>query len=73
MVMASDKDAIAVALKTCNEINKANARIVRIKNSLHVDEIYISKAHLDEAERDPDLEIISGPHPWPFDSNGNMW
>jgi len=73
MVMASDKDAIAVAIKTCNEIDKSKVRLVRIENSLHLDEIYISEAHLDEAKRHPDIEIISGPKPWQFDENGNLW
>jgi len=73
MVMASDKEAIAVAIKACNEIDKSNVRLVRINNSLHVDEIYISVAHLDEAKLHPDIEVISGPEPWPFDENGNLW
>ena len=73
VVMASDKDAIAVAIKTCNEIDKINVRLVRIPNSLHLDEIFISEALLEEAKKNPDIEIISGPEQWAFDESGNLW
>ena len=73
MVMASDRDAVAVAIKTCVDIDKSKVRVIRIKNSLHIDEIYVSDSLLEEAKKHPDIEIISGPEPWPFDEKGNLW
>ena len=73
MVMSSDRDAIAVAVRSCIDIDKSNVRLVRIDNSLHIGEIYISEAHLAEARQNPDLEVLSGPHEWAFDQNGSLW
>jgi hypothetical protein len=73
MIMRSDSLAIAAAIKICNEIDKNNARIVRIKNSLHVGEIYISEALLEEAKRNPDIEILGEPEYFAFDDQGNLF
>ena len=36
MIMPSDREAIAVALKTCNRMTPESARMVRIKNTLEL-------------------------------------
>lgn len=73
MILNNDYEAIAAAVKTCSEIDKNNPRIVRIKNSLHIDEIYISEALLEEAKNNPDIEILEEPKPFGFDENGNLF
>ena len=71
--MESDKEAIQVCIKSCNEIDKKNPRVVRIPNSLHLEHIMLSEAYLEEAEANPDLTIESEPEYLPFDENGNLW
>jgi hypothetical protein len=73
MILKNDKEAIAAAVKTCNCIDKENPRIVRIKNSLHIDEIYISEALLEQAKKDPDIEILEEAQYMNFDQNGNLF
>lgn len=73
IIMDSDHDAIAVCLKTSTEIDIQNPRIIRISDSLHIGEIYVSEAHLEEVRCHPKMEIIGGPQPFPFDENGNLW
>ena len=73
IVMESDKEAIQVCIKSCNEIDKKNPRVVRIPNSLHLEHIMLSEAYLEEAEANPDLTIESEPEYLPFDENGNLW
>lgn len=73
IIMESDKEAIQVCVKTCNEIDKSNARIVRIPNSLHIEHIMLSEAYYDEVRKNPDMEIESEPEDWGFDENGNLW
>ena len=73
MVMESDKDCISVGLKTCNEIDHENPRIIRIKDTLHLEEIYISEAMIPEARANKQMEIIGEPQPFPFDEKGNLW
>ena len=72
MYMKTDKEAVQVAIKSCNEIDKENPRIVRIKDTMHLEEIYISEAMIEEAKKNPAVEIIGEPEDWGFDENGNL-
>jgi hypothetical protein len=45
---------------------------VRIKNTLHVDEVEVSEAFLAELKKRSDLEILEGPRPMAFDGQGNL-
>ncbi|MPN16290.1 hypothetical protein SDC9_163628 [bioreactor metagenome] len=72
-VMDSDKEAIQICVSVCNEIDKKNPRIVRIPNTMHVGDILISEAHLEEAKANPNIEILGEPEYMPFDENGNLW
>ena len=71
--MESDKEAIQVCIKSCNEIDKSNPRVVRIPNSLHLEHIMLSESYWDEAKANPDMEIESEPEYLPFDGDGNLW
>lgn len=73
IVMESDREAIQVCLRTCNEIDKTHPRIVRISNSLHIEHIMLSEAYYDEAVKHPDLVIEGEPEFLPFDEDGNLW
>ena len=73
IIMESDREAIQVCVRTCNEIDKKHARIVRIPNSLHIEHIMLSEAYYEEAKKNPDLIIESEPEYLPFDSDGNLW
>ena len=50
--------AIRVALKCCLGIDRENPRIIRIKNTLHLGEIEVSEALLDEVRKNPKLSLI---------------
>lgn len=71
-VLESDRDAIRAAIKTCNARNLANARVVRIKDTLHLGEIYISEAMLDEARTVPGITILGEPAEMSFDDKGEL-
>lgn len=73
IVMESDREAIQVCVKTCNEIDKEHPRIVRIPNSLHLEHIMLSESYYEEAKCNPNLEIESEPEDWGFDADGNLW
>ena len=57
--MATGDKAIRLAAKTLNGIDPLNARIVRIKNTLKLDEIFVSESMLEEVNKTPILEKIS--------------
>lgn len=73
LIMESDRDAIAVCLKTTPEADPQNPRIIRIRDTRHVDEIMVSPAHLAEIEAHPNMEIAGPFRPLPFGPDGNLW
>lgn len=73
IIMESDKEAIQVCVKTCNEIDKENPRIVRIPNSLHIEHIMLSEAYYDEVKNISGLTIESEPQYLNFNENGDLW
>jgi hypothetical protein len=73
MIMNTDREAIALAVKTVVRVKPEHCRIVRIRNTLHLGEIQISAALLNEVRANPGrFEIVSGPAPLAFDSNDTL-
>ncbi|MGI6162095.1 MAG: lactate racemase domain-containing protein [Christensenellales bacterium] len=73
LIVESDKIAIQLGLRICNGIDRANPKVIRILDTMHLDEIYISEALREEAEQCEDIEIIGEPEEWKFNSEGNLW
>lgn len=71
-IMENDKEAIQVCLRTADEIDKKNPRIIRIANSLELEHILISEAMLEEARNKPGITIESEPFEMEFDEQGNL-
>lgn len=73
MYANSDKVCIQAALRTCNYIDRDAPRIVRIKNTRSLREIWISESMMEEADRHEYLERLTEPADWDFDESGNLW
>ncbi len=71
--LANDREAIQAAIKTCNILHFHDVKLVRIKNTLELGEIEISEALLQQAEANPDIEILTEPYDWSFNGNGNLF
>ena len=73
MIMNTDREAIALAVKTVVRVKPQDCRIVRIRNTLHLSEIQVSAALLNEVRANPGrFEIVSGPAALAFDSNDTL-
>ncbi|MDR3562796.1 MAG: lactate racemase domain-containing protein [Negativicutes bacterium] len=72
LIMASDRQAVQAAIKTCNAPDPGKIRVVRIPNTLYIDKILVSAAMLPEAKRQPDICVLSPLQDWMFDSAGNL-
>lgn len=72
-VTENDSTAIRLGVRTCNEIDKEQPRIVHIRDTMHLQEIDISEALLGEAKADPNIEIIGELCDWSFNEEGNLW
>ncbi len=72
MIVDTDFDAVRVALKTCFIPDPTRARLVRIKNTLQLGELYVSEALLPEAEANPNVEIVGPLAPMKFAADGSL-
>mgnify|MGYP005760193923 FL=1 len=72
VVMINDKETFQVCIKTCTEIDKEKVRIVRVKNTLDLEYIYVSEGMIEDIKKNPRLEICSEPEELVFDSYGNL-
>jgi len=72
MILDNDQAAIKAAVKTCNSHDIPNVRIVIIKDTMHMGDIYISEAMLDEARANPDITVLGEPAEMEFDAEGNL-
>jgi hypothetical protein len=57
---------------TVGRFNEEDIRIGWIRNSLHLAEIALTENVGREIRANAELEIVSGPSGWPFDSAGNL-
>lgn len=73
-VVANDKEAIQICIRTCNKIDREKARMVRIPNSLHIGEIMLSEAYYEDvkAGKYPGVEALDEPEVLEFDESGNL-
>lgn len=72
-VLDSDMYALKAAVKTCNILDYTTCRLVRIRDTLHLGEIWVSETLLDEARKHPDVEILTEPEPMKFDHKENLF
>jgi hypothetical protein len=72
MHFETDRECIEVALGSVGLTPPERSRIVRIKNTLQLDEVEVSEVYGGEIPGRSDLEICAGPHPLSFDAGGNL-
>lgn len=72
MVLRDDEMAIKAAVKTCNGVSPEQKRIVLIRNTLHMSEIYLSEAFFNQVQETEGMEIAGACEPMPFDEQGNL-
>lgn len=72
MTMPTDRMAIAAALAMTAGVSPQNARLVRIKNTLKLRQMWVSDALLEEVGRDERLRVLEDPRPMGFDADGSL-
>ena len=50
-----------------------NPRVIRIHDTMHMDEIWVSEALLAEVQSNPNMQIISEPEEMKFNEHDNLW
>jgi len=73
MVLKNDKQALQACIKTCNRLDKKQATVVRIKNTIRLDEIEISENLIPLARDNKFLEVVGEAFTLPFNAQGNLF
>lgn len=70
MYANSDREAILLAIRCCNDVDFSRIKLAHIHNTLELFEIEVSEALYEDIKDRPDIEMISGPEQMKFDSDG---
>jgi hypothetical protein len=71
MILPSDRFALAAAILTCNAVDRP-PRVVRIHDTLHLQEFWISPALLEADPINTALTVTESSRPIAFDVDGNL-
>jgi hypothetical protein len=71
VVAETDREAFDIALRSCGHVPRGRERIVRILDTLHLEEVYVSTAILEEVSGRDGVEVL-GPGPELFDKAGRL-
>ncbi len=61
VVASTDAQAYAYARRSCGRIPASQERIARIQDTLHLSEVYVSQAILDDIKKRSDIDVIGEP------------
>jgi hypothetical protein len=73
MILKNDRQAIQACIRTCNRIDIENVRMVRIKNTLHMDHIEVSESMLEAVREHPDMHVEGELSDIVFNEKGNLF
>lgn len=68
----TDRECIEKILPTCGRLDPNECTIIWIPNTMDIAECLVSENLLPEIERNPEIDIVSGPEAIDFDSAGNL-
>ena len=72
VTLDTDREAVEAALGTIGLVQPEDVRIVRIQNTLLLEELEVSEALFPEVKPRDTLEILWGPKPLSFDRSGGL-
>ena len=69
VALASDAEALELGFRPFDPIR---ARAVLIRDTAHLEVLYLSEGLLEEARRNPRIRVAAEPRTLPFDALGNL-
>ena len=70
MILANDREVFQACVKLCGQVNADDIRMVIIRSTKYLDEVYMSPAAVKAAVMD--VEVLEDFHPLPFDEEDNL-
>ena len=68
----SDRKALEAALSTCGLVESPDAKVVRIQNTLDVEEILVSESYEKEIQQRSELSVVEAAKDIAFDGDDNL-
>ena len=68
----NDREALMIAIRTCNGIDMKRAKVVRIRDTLSLEDIEVSTVYYDELKDNPEIQITSEPFDLRFGEDGYL-
>src|SRR5690606_27702314 len=72
VVLPNDRLALSGALVTLNHVSPGEARVVRVRDTKHLDTVWASKTVVEDVADRGDLELAGGFAPLMFDAEGYL-
>ncbi|MDW7673586.1 MAG: lactate racemase domain-containing protein [Bacillota bacterium] len=73
IIAETDEKAINIGISTINRrIQSSEIRLMVIKNTLEIEELYLSPALFEEVKDKENIEVLAGPYPLSFTENGEL-
>jgi hypothetical protein len=72
IIVATDRDAISLAIRASTGSPSAEKRIVHIQNTKTLDTIWMSSSFLPEISRRKDIVVLGKQRPYEFDDTGSI-
>jgi hypothetical protein len=72
MAMATDRSAVAAAILTCGRADLDQVTLVRLRNTLDLENLLVSESLRDQVTADPRLEVAGEATEMRFDDDGNL-
>lgn len=72
LTLPDDRSAVEAALESLGFVQPSDARVIHIKNTLHLTDLQASTAVLPELQQNPTVEVKGEPGEMEFDRRGNL-
>ncbi|WP_029421344.1 lactate racemase domain-containing protein [Alicyclobacillus macrosporangiidus] len=72
VMLQNDREVIAVGLKSATTVEPPKARVVRIRDTLHLGEFWVSEVIAEELRHDHRFTVTNERKPFLFDEQGNL-
>ncbi|MDR2528498.1 MAG: DUF362 domain-containing protein [Synergistaceae bacterium] len=72
VTLPTDREVVDMGLFACGHVGKETLRLARIRNTLRVDEIYVTDALLNEAKATGRVEVMESGVPLVFSEDGTL-
>lgn len=73
LVAGRDREAMQMAIASLRRVEPRRVRLVRIRNTKELDQVWVSEAGLPELLASGRVELLADPTPPAFDAAGNLW